>query len=68
VTDQDILRAEDAVKATRVPSPQTGPGSQNVIVNVVNQKKRVHHGFHLFMTIITAGLWLPVWLIVAISA
>ena len=35
---------------------------------VVNGRKayKTSHGFHLFMSIITLGLWLPVWLIVGI--
>jgi hypothetical protein len=65
VTDQEILRAQDAARFT---PPAAVPGAQNVIVNVVNQKKTVHHGFHLLMTLLTAGLWLPVWIIVAIAA
>lgn len=40
---------------------------QPVYVNTtVNQKKGTSHGFHLLMTIITFGLWLPVWIIMAI--
>lgn len=40
----------------------------NVIINnsqqqVVQIKKGVSHGFHLFMTLITFGLWLPIWLL-----
>lgn len=33
---------------------------------IVNQRKayKTSHGFHLLMSIITLGLWLPVWLIV----
>jgi hypothetical protein len=35
---------------------------------VVNQRKvyKTSHGFHLIMSIITFGLWLPVWLIVGL--
>ena len=35
---------------------------------VVNQRRayKTSHGFHLLMSIITLGLWLPVWLIVGI--
>jgi len=29
--------------------------------------KRTSHGFHLVMTIVTAGLWAPVWFFVAWS-
>lgn len=34
---------------------------------VVNTPKRVNHAFHLIMTICTGGLWLPVWIIVALA-
>jgi hypothetical protein len=30
---------------------------------IVVQKKPVNHIFHLIMTLITFGLWLPIWLI-----
>lgn len=36
-----------------------------VIINAPKQYK-TSHGFHLIMSIITVGLWLPVWLIVGI--
>lgn len=43
--------------------PQYAP--QQVIVN---QRKnyKTSHAFHLVMSIITLGLWLPVWLIVGL--
>lgn len=45
------------------------PTPAPVVVNVAApQKKRVRHGLHLFLSIITGGLWLPVWIIVAIAA
>ena len=34
---------------------------------VVVQGKRTNHAFHLIMTLVTVGLWLPVWIIVAIA-
>lgn len=34
---------------------------------VVVQKKQTNHVFHLLMSIITLGLWIPVWIIVAIA-
>lgn len=35
---------------------------------IVQQRKvyKTSHGFHLIMSIVTFGLWLPVWLIVGI--
>ena len=37
------------------------------VVQVVSRKSyKTSHGFHLLMSIVTLGLWLPVWLIVGI--
>lgn len=35
---------------------------------IVNQRKnyKTSHGFHLVMSLITLGLWLPVWIIVGL--
>jgi hypothetical protein len=42
------------------------PAQPNVVY--VNQHdKPVKHGLHLFLSVITLGAWLPVWLIVAIA-
>src|SRR5690625_1898396 len=32
-----------------------------------SQKKRTSHVLHLILSIITCGLWLPVWLIIGVS-
>lgn len=42
------------------------PMQQTVFVNN-GGGKRVNHALHLVLTIITAGLWLPVWIILAIA-
>jgi len=34
---------------------------------IVNQRKQVNHALHLILTLLTCGLWLPVWIIVAIA-
>ena len=44
---------------------QMPPMQQNVYVN--GGGKRVNHALHLILTILTAGLWLPVWLILAFA-
>lgn len=41
------------------------PLQQTVIVN--NSGRRVNHGLHLVLTIITFGFWLPIWMILAIA-
>lgn len=30
-------------------------------------KKKTHHGFHLFLTVITVGGWIPVWIILEVT-
>lgn len=54
--------ADQQVQQTYV-QPQYAP--QQV---VVNQRKnyKTSHAFHLVMSIITLGLWLPIWLIVGL--
>lgn len=34
---------------------------------VMNNNRRVNHALHLVLTFLTAGLWLPVWIILAIA-
>lgn len=34
---------------------------------IVQQGKPTNHAFHLIMTILTLGLWAPVWIIVAVA-
>ncbi|KAA0919983.1 hypothetical protein FQ137_06585 [Dietzia sp. ANT_WB102] len=48
--------------------PQFGypPMQQTVFVHG-GQTKRVNHGLHLVLSILTAGLWLPVWIILAFA-
>lgn len=40
--------------------------AQHVIVHQ-DRGKKVNHVLHAILTVLTAGLWLPVWLIVAIA-
>ncbi len=39
---------------------------QNVIIQQQVQKRGCNHLLHLVLTILTAGLWLPIWIICAI--
>lgn len=41
--------------------------AQQVVVNAP-ARKGVNHAFHLIMSLVTLGLWVPVWIIVAIAA
>ena len=52
-------------RPAQAPAPQPQLVAQPV---VVNQRKmyKTSHGFHLLMSILTLGLWLPIWLIVGI--
>lgn len=44
------------------------PGAPtSVVVNVGSRGHKTSHGFHLIMSLITVGLWIPVWIIVGIS-
>lgn len=47
-------------------SNHSAPGVPNQTV-IVNGKKPVNHAFHLIMSLLTFGLWIPVWIIVAIA-
>lgn len=40
--------------------------SADTTVTVV--QGRTNHWFHLFMTLVTGGLWLPIWLVAAARA
>lgn len=40
---------------------------QTVFVNGGGGGKRVNHLLHLILTLLTAGLWLPVWIIIAMA-
>jgi hypothetical protein len=33
---------------------------------VVQSRPKVKHGLHLVLTVLTGGLWLPVWIIVTV--
>ena len=44
---------------------QFAPAPQQQVVVV--PRRGTNHIFHLLMSLVTLGLWLPVWLIVAIS-
>ena len=35
---------------------------------VTHMPRKTSHGFHLIMTILTAGLWLPIWMLAAANA
>ena len=35
--------------------------SQTDVNAILAKGKRTSHGLHIFLTIITAGMWLPVW-------
>lgn len=43
------------------------PMQQTVFVNAGYPAKRVNHVLHLILTLFTAGLWLPVWIILSIA-
>lgn len=61
---QGALRWWDGQQWTAHTQPANAPVQQVV----VNPKKtyKTSHAFHLIMSIVTFGLWLPVWLIVGL--
>jgi len=46
-------------------APKAAPGPQVVVINQARQGP--NHVLHLLLTVFTAGLWLPVWIIIAIA-
>jgi hypothetical protein len=46
--------------------PQSVPAVQQV-VNVGYGPRRCRHGLHFLLTLITGGLWLPIWIIDALA-
>ena len=36
-------------------------------LQLISQKKKTSHVLHFLMSLVTAGLWLPIWIIVALS-
>lgn len=36
-------------------------------MQLMSKKKKTNHVLHLLLSLITAGLWLPVWILVAVS-
>ena len=41
--------------------------NQAMVPSYIVARSGTNHAFHLVMTILTAGLWLPIWLIVAVA-
>ena len=49
------------------PQPYMYPPQHIQQTVVMNNKRGVNHVLHLVLTLLTAGLWLPVWIILAIA-
>ena len=47
--------------------PYVYPPQQIQQTVVMHNNRRVNHALHLVLTIFTAGLWLPIWIILAIA-
>lgn len=68
----DVVNGHVLTQQGWVPVAQPGgypqqPQQINITQQVAGaSKSRTSHGLHLFLTIITAGLWAPVWIIVTI--
>lgn len=68
VVDQPALRnpLQVPVAYTGTVARTTAAAPQQQVV-YLQQKKQTNHAFHLVMSILTIGLWIPVWIIVAIA-
>lgn len=72
-----IQRYWDGQQWTQIPAPPSPQHQQPVINNVVNNvvgayppvvvARGPNHALHLVLTILTCGLWLPVWIILAVA-
>lgn len=62
-----ILRSkyEETNKLATQPSAAASSSSSAAIA-YINQPRRINHVLHLILTIITGGLWLPIWILIAI--
>ena len=49
------------------PPPPVVVVQQQQQMQMQPQKKKVNHTLHFILTILTAGLWLPVWIVLAIK-
>lgn len=50
------------------PAPTLAQAQQQpVYVNTYTQPKRVNHVLHLILSILTVGLWVPVWIIISMA-
>ena len=58
-----IAKAKQSNAAANVFMNSSSAAASSSVALSGSGKKQVNHVFHLIMTIFTAGLWLPVWLI-----
>jgi hypothetical protein len=67
VVNGHVLTQQGWVPLAQAQQPYPQPQQINITQQVAGAgKSRTSHGLHLFLTIITAGLWAPVWIIVTI--
>lgn len=63
-----VLRWWDGYRWTEhTHTPQYAVTQYAPAQQIVVQQKRVNHVLHLLLTIVTLGLWLPVWIILALA-
>lgn len=36
-------------------------------MQLMSKKKKTNHVLHLLLSLITAGMWIPIWILVAVS-
>ncbi len=55
------------VRAKRHKKGDTVPYTDQEVAVLLSKKKKTSHVLHLLMSIITVGLWIIIWILVAIS-
>ena len=63
----DSVAATAGVDLSQYQSPRTSALSDTQVTVLLAQKKKTNHILHLLLSLVTGGLWLIVWLLVADS-
>lgn len=60
--ESDALVARNAEMVRRVLGPSAASGGPIVVV----QRRPFSHGIHILLSVLTLGLWIPIWIIAAL--
>lgn len=65
--DPALRKADEALRASQSAAPvymnAGGSAAAVAATPVVLQRRLFGHGIHIIMTILTCGLWIPIWII-----